>query len=171
MPKPYFLWYLGIVTLWYLGIVTGILLTGLHSLDRCMQSRFAQRQANSESAALLYLSVQACGEVAWTKYHSYGRDNKSTVTELLASFFVLYHQVLERWSRERSTGLRYDPPHMSNQGGREGCGRAVQDRVRDRWDAPNNLPARHILSSLIRQSETHQVNFNGNQLQLSISGQ
>lgn len=112
VPKPYFLW--------YLGIVTGILLTGLHSLDRCTQSRFAQRQANSESAALLYLSVQACGEVAWTKYHSYGRDNKSTVTELLASFFVLYHQVLERWSRERSTGLRYDPPHMSNQGGQGG---------------------------------------------------
>ena len=52
--------------------------------------------------------VQACGELAWTKYQGYGRDNTSTVTELLASFFVLYHKVIERWSRERSTGLRCD---------------------------------------------------------------
>ena len=63
--------------------------------------------------------MQACGEVAWTKYHGYGRDNTSTLTELLASFFVLYHKVVERWSRERSTGLRYSAQSMFLGGG---CG-------------------------------------------------
>ena len=50
---------------------------------------------------------QGCGEMAWTKYQGYGQANRSSLTELLASFFVLYHTAVRRWSLERTSGLRY----------------------------------------------------------------
>lgn len=52
------------------------------------------------------LMWQACGEQARTKFVGYGKANSASLTELLASFFVLYHTAVQRWSRERSTGLR-----------------------------------------------------------------
>ncbi|KAL0048376.1 hypothetical protein WJX82_001914 [Trebouxia sp. C0006] len=51
--------------------------------------------------------LEACGEQACTKFVGYGQANSASLTELLASFFVLYHTAVQRWSRERSTGLRY----------------------------------------------------------------
>ncbi|KAA6421869.1 MAG: hypothetical protein FRX49_08188 [Trebouxia sp. A1-2] len=51
--------------------------------------------------------LEACGEQARTKFVGYGKANSASLTELLASFFVLYHTAVQRWSRERSTGLRY----------------------------------------------------------------
>ena len=59
------------------------------------------------------LMWQACGEQARTKFVGYGQANSSSLTELLASFFVLYHTAVQRWSRERSSGLRYMPPLQS----------------------------------------------------------
>jgi len=59
------------------------------------------------------LMWQACGEQACTKFVGYGQANSASLTELLASFFVLYHTAVQRWSRERSTGLRYMPPLQS----------------------------------------------------------
>ena len=59
------------------------------------------------------LMWQACGEQACTKFVGYGQANSASLTELLASFFVLYHTAVQRWSRERSTGLRYTPPLQS----------------------------------------------------------
>ncbi|DBA89170.1 hypothetical protein WJX77_005588 [Trebouxia sp. C0004] len=51
--------------------------------------------------------LEACGEQAWTEFVGYGKANSASLTDLLASFFVLCHTAVQRWSRERSTGLRY----------------------------------------------------------------
>ncbi len=70
-----------------------------------------QRTINSIDTRLLMW--QACGEQAWTKFVGYGQANSASLTELLASFFVLYHTAVQRWSRERSSGLRYMLPLQS----------------------------------------------------------
>lgn len=64
---------------------------------------------------------QACGEEACAKYVGFGEANTSSLPELLASFFVLYHTAVRRWSLERTTGLRCTPccpshhvPHTSS---------------------------------------------------------
>ena len=53
------------------------------------------------------VAFQYCGLSAATDYQGYGSGNDATLTELLASFFVLYYTAIKRWSIERTTGLRW----------------------------------------------------------------
>ncbi len=82
----------------------------LHQCGSCLLSAWCGRNECITKDDARSLMWQACGEQARTKFVGYGQANTASLTELLASFFVLCHTAVQRWSRERSTGLRYMPP-------------------------------------------------------------
>lgn len=61
---------------------------------------------------VVLLPVQECGETAAWSFKDFGADNVATLTELLASFFVLYHTCIAQWCRDRSNGMRYRFLHL-----------------------------------------------------------
>ena len=65
-----------------------------------------------ELSVILLLSVQECGETAAWSFKDFGANNDATLTELLASFFVLYHTCIAQWCRDRSNGMRYRFLHL-----------------------------------------------------------